>query len=54
MKDVNPCQKGEILHSNGDCLPAGESIEQPPSSGNDTGTDTGSSNDDAGDGDTGS
>ena len=54
MKDVNPCQKGEILHSNGDCLPAGESIEQPPSSGNDTGTDTGSSDDDAGDGDTGS
>ena len=54
MKDVNPCQEGEILQADGSCHPAGEPIEPPPSSGQDTGRDTGSSSGDTGDSDTAS
>ena len=49
MKDVNPCQEGEILQADGSCIPAGEPIEPPPADGDDTGRDTGSSNGDTGD-----
>ena len=46
MTDVNPCQDGEILQSDGSCIPAGEPIERPSESeeesGGDTGQDTGS------------
>jgi len=54
MKDVNPCQEGEILQADGSCSPAGEPIEQPPSSGDDTGQDTGAASGDTGGADTAS
>ena len=37
MTDVNPCQDGEILQSDGSCIPAGEPIEKPADSESDTG-----------------
>ena len=50
MTDVNPCLDGEILQSDGSCIPAGDPIEKPPESQEDpgdgdpgdTGNDTGS------------
>ena len=53
MKDVNPCAEGEILQADGSCIPAGESIEPPPSSETDTGSEPGSSSGDTGESDTG-